>query len=197
MIGERSVTGEYVPGRGFYIVFAVSLVAALLSGFYVASRSEWEDAAWSVVLFWLVGTTTAGLVIPDLAQHAVLRRFGARPRRVGWIERQNRLLFAWWEAPDHPFTRMQFAISHGVPVLLSCAVLLAYVVRFPTAAPILGLVLPFYLGNFWCALLLLRKPAGTLVQTLDRGVRFHEPAARVSSPRPPRGPSGGGPYLIG
>ena len=51
-----------------------------------------------------------------------------------------------------------------MPVLISSAVLLAYTVRLPTAAPILGL--PFYLGNLWFALLVSRKPVGTLVQPL-------------------------------
>ena len=118
--------------------------------------------------------------MPDLAQYALLRRLGARPRRVGWLRRNNRPLFAWWGAPDHLFTRAQFVVSYGAPVLLSGAVLLAYVVRFPTAAPVLGLVLPFYLGNLWCALLVLRRPAGTLVQPLERGLRLHEPTFRAS-----------------
>ena len=59
--------------------------------------------------------------------------------------------------------------------------LLAYVLRFPTATPVLGLILPFYLGNLWFALLVLRKPVGTLVQPLERGLRFYEPAFRISS----------------
>lgn len=68
-----------------------------------------------------------------------------------------------------------------MPALISSAVLLAYTVRFPTAAPILGLVLPFYLGNLWFTLLVFRKPVGTLVQPLERSVRFHVPASQASS----------------
>ena len=66
-----------------------------------------------------------------------------------------------------------------MPVLISSAVLLAYTVRLPTAAPILGL--PFYLGNLWFALLVSRKPVGTLVQNLEWGLRFHVPAFGVPS----------------
>ena len=123
----------------------------------------------------------AGLAVPDLAQYVLLRRFGARPRRVSWIERGNRPLFAWWRTPDHAFTKAPFVASYGVPVLISSAVLLAYTVRFPTAAPILGPVLPFYLGNFWFALLVFRKPVGTLVQPLERGLSLHVPASGASS----------------
>ena len=181
MAGEGSAAAEYVPGRRFYVVFALFLAASLLSGFYVALRFEWENTGGSEIWFWLLAAVAAGLVAPDLVQYAALRRFGARPRRVGWIERNNGPLFAWWRAPDHRFTRAQFAVTYGVPVLLSCAVVLAYVIRFPTAAPVLACILSFYLGNFWCVLLVLRKPGGTLVQPLERGVRFHEPAIRGSS----------------
>ncbi|QIN81735.1 hypothetical protein GBA63_03100 [Rubrobacter tropicus] len=179
-VDEGFATEEYVPGRRFYAVFAVFLVASLLAGLYVASWSGWEGVAGQAVWSWLLAAVAAGLVLPDLAQYAVLRRFGARPRRVGWIERGNGPLFAWWRAPDHRFTRGQFAISYGAPVLLSCAVVLAYVVRFPTAAPVLACILPFYLGNFWCTLLVLRKPEGILVQPFERGVRFHGQSVRAT-----------------
>ena len=167
---------EHVPGRRFYVVFAVLLVTGLLRCFYVASRSQWEGVAWSSVWIWLLIAAA-----PDLAQYALLRRFGARPRRVNWIERNNRPLFAWWMAPDLVFTKAQFMVSYGVPVVIPSAVLLAYVVRFPTAAPVFGLVIPFYLGNLWFTLLVLRKPAGTLVQTLERGLRLHVPTLQASS----------------
>jgi hypothetical protein len=175
------VSQEHVPGRRFYVIFAVLLATALLLGFYVASRSRWEGGAWSTVWIWLLAAVAAGLAAPDLVQDALLRRFGARPRRVNWIERGNRPLFAWWRAPDHAFTKAQFVVSYGVPALISSAVLLAYTVRFPTAAPILGLVLPFYLGNLWFTLLVFRKPVGPLVQPLERSVRFHVPAFQASS----------------
>ena len=81
--------------------------------------------------------------------------------------------------PDRAFVKTRFDVSYGVPALLSNAVLLAYVVRFPTAAP--ALVLPFYLGCLWFALLVLRGTAGTLAQTLERGLRLHEPALRAPS----------------
>ena len=181
MVGERFVAQEHVPGRRFYVVFAVLLAAALLLGFYVASRAQWEGVVWSTVWIWLLVAVAAGLAVPDLVQYALLRRFGARPRRVSWIERNTRPLFAWWMASDHVFTKAQFVVSYGVPVVVPSAVLLAYVIRFPTTAPILGLVLPFYLGNLWFALLVFRKPVGTLVQPLDRGLRFHMPAFGVSS----------------
>ena len=172
---------EYVPGRRFYVVFGVLLVAGLLLGFYAASRSQWEGVAWTSVWIWLPIAMATGLAAPDLAQYALLRRFGARPRRVNWIERNHRPPFAWWMAPDLVFTKARFVVSYGVPVVIPSAVLLAYVVRFPTAAPVLGLVLPFYLGNIWFTLLVLRKPAGTLVQTFERGLRFHVPALRATS----------------
>lgn len=181
MVGEGFVAQDHVPGRRFYVVFAVLLVTSFLLGFYVASRFRWEEVAWSTLWVWLLVAVAAGLAVPDLTQYALMRRFGARPRRVTWIERNSRPLFAWWGAPDHVFTKAQFVVSYGVPVLLSSAVLLAYAVRFPTAAPILGLVLPFYLGNLWFALLVLRSPAGTLVQPIERGLRFHEPTFRASS----------------
>ena len=60
--------------------------------------------------------------------------------------------------PDHVFTEAQFVVFYGVPTLLSGAVLQVYVVRFPTAAPVLDL--PFYLENLWFALLVLRGPRG-------------------------------------
>ena len=126
VVGEGFVSQEHVPGRRFYVIFAVLLATALLLGFYVASRSRWEGGAWSTVWIWLLAAVAAGLAAPDLVQDALLRRFGARPRRVNWIERGNRPLFAWWRAPDHAFTRAQFVVSYGVPALISSAVLLAY-----------------------------------------------------------------------
>lgn len=79
--GEGLVSQEHVPGRRFYVIFAVLLATALLLGFYVASRSRWGGAQ-STVWIWLLAAVAAGLVAPDLAQYALLRRFGARPRRV-------------------------------------------------------------------------------------------------------------------
>ncbi len=181
MVGEGFVAEEHVPGWRFYVVFAALLVTSLLLGFYVASRFQWEEVAWSTLWVWLLVAVAAGLAVPDLAQYVLLRRFGTRPRRVNWIERNSHPLFARWRAPDHAFTKAQIVVSYSVPVLLSSAVLLAYVFRFPTAAPVLGLVLPFYLGNLWFALLVLRRPEGTLVQLLERGLRFHEPKLRASS----------------
>jgi len=105
VVGEGFVSQEHVPGRRFYVIFAVLLATALLRGFYVASRSRWEGGAWSTVWIWLLAAVAAGLAAPDLAQYALLRRFGARPRRVNWIERGNRPLFAWWRAADHAFTK--------------------------------------------------------------------------------------------
>jgi hypothetical protein len=180
VVGEGFVAEEHVPGGRFYVVFAVLLLTSLLLGFYVASRFSWEGVAWSTVGIWLLVAVVAGLAVPDLAQYALLRRFGARPRRVKWFERGSRPLFAWWTT-DHAFTKAQFVVSYGVPVLLSSAVLLAYVVRFPTATPVLGLTLPFYLENLWFAPLVLRKPVRTLVQPRERGLRFHEPTFRASS----------------
>lgn len=167
---------QYVPGWRFYSVFAAVLVTSLLAGFYVTSRFGWEETAWSTILLWLSAVLVGGFVVPDLGQYVILRRFGARPLRKKWIERANDPLFVWWEAPDHEFSRRQFAVSHGLPVLISCAAMLAYVVRFPTAAPILALLLPFYLGTLWYVLLVLRKPGGTLVKPIGRGIRFYEPA---------------------
>jgi hypothetical protein len=64
----------------------------------------------------------------------------------------------------------------GMPALLVCAVVLAYVLRFPTAGFIIGFVVPVYRGNFWFALLALQRPEGTLVENSGRGVRFYETA---------------------
>ena len=177
--GERA-EGEYVPGWRFYVVFAVVLVTLLLAGFYAASRFGWEETAWSAILLWLAATVLAGFVVPDLGQYAIMRRFGARPVRKKWIERSNDPLFVSWEAPDHEFSRWQYAVSHGLPVLVSSAATLAYAIRFPTAAPILACILPFYLGSLWFVLLVLRKPEGTLVKPFGRGIRFYEPAGRDS-----------------
>lgn len=178
VVGGGSVR-EYVPGWRFYVVLAVSVVASLSLGLYVASRFGWEETAWTTIWFWLSYAVVAGLVVPDLLQYAVLRRFGARPRRIRWTERGNGPLFAWWRTPDHWLTRRRFVVSYGAPVLLSCTVLTTYAVEFPTAAPVLGLIVPFYLGNLWCALIVLRKPDGTLVQLFGRDLRFRAPAGQA------------------
>ena len=177
--GERAEE-EYALGWRFCVVVAVVLVTMLLAGIYVASRFEWEEIAWSRTLLWFSATLVAGFVVPDLTQYIVLRRFGVRPLRKNWIERGSEPLFAWWNAPDHEFSRRQFTVSYGVPVLISCAAMLAYTVRFPTAAPILAFILPFYLGNLWCVLLVLLRPEGTFVKPFGRGIRFYEPAGNGS-----------------
>lgn len=67
VVGEGFVSQEHVPGRRFYVIFAVLLATALLLGFYVASRSRWEGGAWSTVWIWLLAAGAAGLAAPDLA----------------------------------------------------------------------------------------------------------------------------------
>lgn len=179
IIGEA--VEEYVPGWRFYAVFATLLVASVSLGLYAASRFEWREVGGPAVWLWLSTALVTGLIVPELLQYAFLRRFGARPRRVGWIERNSGLILAWWRAPDHWLTGTRFAICYGAPVLLSCLVLTAYAAASPTAAPVVVLILPFYLGDLWCAVVVLRKPAGTLAQSFERGVRFRVPAARASS----------------
>lgn len=169
---------EYVPGRRFYAVFVVSLAASLSLGLHVAFRVEWKAATWPSVWLWLLAALVAGVVIPDLTQYAALRRFGARPRRVGWIERGSGPLVAWWRAPDHWLTGPQFGIAYGVPALISCGVFSACVARFPTAAPVFCLLVPFYLGNLWCALIVILRPGRTLVQPFGRGLRLRAPPVR-------------------
>ena len=95
MVGEGFIAEEHVPGRRFYVVFAVLLVTSLLLGLYVTSRFSWKGVAWSTVGIWLLVAVVAGLAVPDQAQDALLRRFEVRPRRVKWFERSNRPLFAW------------------------------------------------------------------------------------------------------
>lgn len=176
MVSGESLEGGYLPGWRFYAIFAAVLITSLPAGIYAASRFGWEEIAWSTALLWLSAVLVGGFVVPDLAQYIALRRFGARPLRKTWIERGKDPLFVWWEAPDHEFSRGQFAVSHGFPVLISSVTMLAYAVRFPTAAPILAFVLPFYLGTLWYVLLVLRRPGGTLVKPIGRGIRFYEPA---------------------
>ena len=95
MVGEEFVADEHVPIRRFYRVSAVLLVTSLLLGLYVTSRFSWKGVAWSTVGIWLLVAVVAGLAVPDQARDALLRRFGARPRRVKWFEHSNRPLFAW------------------------------------------------------------------------------------------------------
>lgn len=92
MVGEGFVAEEHVPIRRFYGVFAVLLVTSLLLGLYVASRFSWKRVAWSTVGIWLL--VAVGLAVPDQARDALLRRFGARPRRVKRFEHSNRPIFA-------------------------------------------------------------------------------------------------------
>ena len=82
-------------------------------------------------------------------------------------------LVYWWDTGDHKLPGRQFAVAYGTPALLVCAVVLAYVPKFPTAGFIIGFVGPAYLGNIWFALLALQRPEGTLVENSGRGVRFY------------------------
>ena len=141
---------EHAPGKRFYVVFALVAAALLLVGFYVGLTHEWNDNEDATVWFWLLGFLLFGIVGPYAIQYAILRSFGVRhPQRRKWGN--NR-------------------------ALLVCAVVLAYVLGFPTAGFIIGLVVPVYLGNFWFALLALQRPEGTLVENSGLGVRFYEPA---------------------
>jgi hypothetical protein len=69
-------------------------------------------------------------------------------------------------------------VAYALPALLIYALMLIYVLRFPTTAPVLAFVMPVYLGNFWCALLALREPEGTLIENSEHGLRFYAPATR-------------------
>jgi len=66
-------------------------------------------------------------------------------------------------------------VACGAPALLVCTMVLVCVLRFPTSGVIIGTP-PVYLGNFWFALLAIRRPEGTLAENSGRGVRFYETA---------------------
>ena len=194
MVGERTAV-EYGPGRPFYAAFGISLAILLPLGFYVAYRYEWNEGAGVALWVWVAGLLASAIFVPGLVQHLVLRRLGATPERVGWAERGNSRFFScWWRAPGHRFTRSQFALAYCVPNAIFCAIVLAYVFTFPGAAPIVAFILPYQLGNFWSAFLVLRRPRGTAVERSERGLRFYGPSvspARPGSAGEPRGyPSG-------
>ena len=113
VVGEGFVAQEHVPGRRFYVVFAVFLLATALLCWASTRRPDLvgRGEPGSTVWIWLLAAVAAALAAPDLAQYALLRRFGARPRRVNRIERGSRPLFARWRAPDHVFTQARFVVS--------------------------------------------------------------------------------------
>ncbi len=176
-MAEHGSVEEHVPGKRFYAVFALVAAALLLVGFYVSFTHEWNDSGDAMVWLWLLGFFVGVIIGPYAIQYAILRRFGARPRRRKWGSNWDLLvphLVYWWEIGGHKLTGRRFAAAYAAPALLVCAVVLAYVVRFPTIAPIMGFILPVYLGNFWFSLLALRRPEGTLVENFGRGIRFYE-----------------------
>lgn len=170
---------DHVPGKRFYTVFALVTTALLLVGFYVSFTHEWNDNENATVWLWLLGFLLFGGVGPYAIQYAILRRFGVRcPRRRKWDSNWALLiphLVYWWEIGDYKLTGRRFAVAYGTPALLVCAMVLAYVIRFPSSGVIIG-ILPAYLGNFWFALLAIRRPEGTLAENSERGVRFYETA---------------------
>ena len=113
MVGEGFVAQEHVPGGRSYVAFAVFLLATALLCWASTRRPDLvgRGEPGSTVWIWLLAAVAAGLAAPDLAQYALLRRFGARPRRVNRIERGSRPLFARWRAPDHVFTQARFVVS--------------------------------------------------------------------------------------
>ena len=76
---------EHVPGKRFYVVFALVAAALLLVGSYVGLTHEWNNNEDATVWFWLLGFLLFGIVGPYAIQYAMLRRFGVRhPQRRKW-----------------------------------------------------------------------------------------------------------------
>lgn len=178
MIRQETLVEEYALGRRFYAVFGILTVALLVGGIYLALSYEWRPTGGATVVFWLSALFLGAAVGPYVVQYALLRGFGVRPLRKRWgtLTLVPHLIY-WWEIGDQKLTGRGFAIVHGVPALLVCTVVIVYLLRFPTAAPV-GAFLPVYLGNFWCALLALRQPEGTLVENSGRGLRFYKTELR-------------------
>ena len=175
-----SQTEEYVPGKRFYVIFGIVMVMLVSLGFLVRPGYEWNEREGFAFWFWIVGLLIGVLAGPYLVQYAILRHFGVRPRRRKWPNNwgNRSQLISWWETEGYRLTRGQFAVAYGIPALLVCAFALIYVIRFATVAPFFGFVVPTYMGNFWYALLALKRPEETMVEPFDRGVRFYETATQ-------------------
>jgi hypothetical protein len=143
-----------------------------------------------------LGPLALAIVLPSLVQYLVLRHLVATPHRVKWGERGNAPFFViWWRAPHHRFTRGQFAAAYCVPGAILCAIVLVYVYTAREAAPVLAFVLPFHLGNFWFASIVLRAPEGTPNLSneacVSTGSRYWRPVRRLRED-PTATPAGSG-----
>jgi hypothetical protein len=138
-----------------------------------------------------LGPLALAIVLPSLVQYLVLRHLVATPHRVKWGERGNAPFFViWWRAPHHRFTRGQFAAAYCVPGAILCAIVLVYVYTAREAAPVLAFVLPFHLGNFWFASIVLRAPEGTPAEPFERGLRLYGQPVLASRSKATGGPDG-------
>jgi hypothetical protein len=165
---------EYRLGTRQNVIIFLLAAPLVVGGIYVGFGGEWTGEGAEVWLR-LFGLFVGVLVAPVALQYFLLRRFGARPRRMTWGGSGSQIVH-WWRIGDHRFTRRQFVLAYAAPALVICAAVGAFALRFPPFGIAAGFIATTYLTNFWYALVALRKPEGTRVGLHGRGVRFYEPA---------------------
>lgn len=127
-----------------------------------------------VGLPWLTLLIAVGVAGSLTIQWLAIKRFGLRTSGVKWGGASPYLTY-FWKVEDRRLTRTQFATIYGLPAAFLCAVAVIYAALSPGAFVIIGFILAGEAGSLSFSAKALAKPEGTLVEEIEKGVRFHLP----------------------
>lgn len=140
-----------------------------------------RDALIGIVV--AVVLTLVLMVLHELVHGLVIRMFGGQP--AYGVTMMSRVTPAFYcTAPGARFTRWQFIGIAAAPFLVlgaATALVVAFVpmggwLVLPAAVHAAGCI-----GDLVMIVIVLRQPAGTLVEDMKSGMRFHEPAGLPAS----------------
>ena len=136
---------------------------------------------WALILGFLFTLllTFVLMVVHELIHGLVITLFGTTPS-YGAMMMGKLVPVFFCTAPGVTFTRRQFAVialAPSVVITLLGVMLMAFVPRggwlvVPAAVHLAGCI-----GDFGMTAIVARQPAGTIVEDLKTGMRFHRPPA--------------------
>jgi hypothetical protein len=178
---------EWRPSSGvvaLWVVLSSVLAIAgvfLFAALYAVARQENTVSGAGLELLAMVAgvvlLTAAVMVLHEWVHGLVMRRFGARPEYGAGVMYRF-MPYLYCTASGHEFTRGQFIAITAAPALVISALGALWVSLLPYGGWLvvpLGLHLGGCVGDLWVLGVLLRQPAGTLVEDTRTGMRLLRP----------------------
>jgi hypothetical protein len=186
---RRAEFEEWRPGAGMAGLWSVLGTALSVAGilafaalyyFFRSGGSEpgVEVSVRLVDILLVVALSLALLPAHELVHGFTMRLFGARPV-YGFGAMGKFFVYLYCSAPGHRFTRGQFVAVTAAPLFLISLLGALWVTFLPLGGWLvvpLGFHLGGCIGDLWATGLVLRRPAGTLVEDFKAGTRFYPPS---------------------